>query len=179
MEKLNGSSRKGAITVSQVTAAVPASLLQTGGTLPTPAAPQVLDKTALTSNLLSRMEQKASNMEKQAATLQNSTKNLEKRLQSMTHYAKEMEGRTDVASAEDPGRGRSSTYASSSIYEASSHSTDARATGFSKAHSDTTDLLGGSSAASAASATPGARAWQQQTKALQKLFDVDPSLKKN
>lgn len=110
------------------------------------------------SSLVKKMELKATTMEQQASTLQSSTKNLEKRLRSMSSYAKELEGKMGSGLSIETEKGYQSYSAAPS-----------------PAMRGVVDRAMGAPVASPSS--PGHKAWQQHTQALQKLFEVEKSLK--
>ena len=120
------------------------------------------------SSLVKKMEQKANTMEQQASTLQSSTKNLERRLRSMSSYAKELEGKmgSDLTiDTEEGGAG-----AGAGGYQSY--------TGGSPAMVGVVDrAMAGQGPPAASPSSPGHKAWQQHTQALQKLFEVEKSLK--
>ena len=105
------------------------------------------------NSLVKKMELKANHMEKQASNLQFSTKNLEKRLQAMSSYANELEGKMSTSTS------NASTPTGGSVYGGASRGMERFRSAGSKVQE------GGNS--------PGQKAWQKQTQALQKLFEAD------
>ena len=149
LEKLQGGKNTVDLSYEQVQQAVP--------DISTPPSKPLQAERSTMSSLVKKMEQKASTMEMQASNLQSSTKNLEKRLRSMSDYAKQLEGKMGNSLTIDTitggGAGSTPSPAMANVVQ--------RATSWN----------------SGSPSSPGHKAWQQHTQALQKLFEVEKSLK--
>ncbi|GMH89647.1 hypothetical protein TrST_g3525 [Triparma strigata] len=134
----------------------------------TPPARPLAGERSTMSSLVKKMEQKANTMEQQASTLQSSTKNLERRLRSMSSYAKELEGKMGSDLTIDTEGGGAGAGAGG--YQSY--------TGGSPVMVGVVDrAMAGQGPPATSPSSPGHKAWQQHTQALQKLFEVEKSLK--
>jgi hypothetical protein len=163
IEKLNGRSGQ-APGAAQVMKAMPAGF---GG--PNQSAEMLSpmhNERSNMSSLMKKMEVKADTMEKQSSKMQFSSKNLEKRVAAMSSYAADLESKIGIGDS----RARTTSYQSYTSDAASDTSTVA-SRGWGRAAS--TIGMG----VAAENPTQGQASWQQHTAALQKLFDVEKSLK--